>query len=71
MKIIIDRIEDNLIIGERDDKEMVKININQINGEYKEGDVITLVEGKFKVDKDETNNLRKEVKNLMSDLFEE
>ncbi|PAB59279.1 DUF3006 domain-containing protein [Anaeromicrobium sediminis] len=70
MKIIVDRIEDNMVIGEREDREMVKINKNQINEPVKEGDVLVVKDGKFIVDEEGTNRLKEEVKNMMEDLFE-
>ncbi|MCT4620809.1 MAG: DUF3006 domain-containing protein [Marinisporobacter sp.] len=70
MKIIVDRIEDNLIIGEREDREMVRINKNQLRDSVKEGDVLVLKDGKYIVDEEETNRLKEEVKNMMEGLFQ-
>jgi hypothetical protein len=70
MKGIIDRFEDDLVVVEIDGetKDFPK-NIFPSNAAT--GDVVEIEDSKVKILKNETEKLRKEIENLMSEVWED
>lgn len=70
MKGVIDRFEGDIVVLEIDGitKDFPKTLFSH---HAKEGDVVSMKNGKFVVLKQETNELRKEIEELMNDLFED
>ena len=63
MQITVDRIEDEFLVVELEDGNIVDIP-KELVPDAKEGDVIDIY-----INKEETENRKKEVKKLMDDLF--
>ncbi len=66
MKIIIDRFEGDFAIAELQNKKIVNIPKAIIPPEAVEGDVISI-----EINREETEERKREIKNLMNDLWEE
>jgi Protein of unknown function (DUF3006) len=71
MKYIIDRFEDDLAVCEDENGKMVDIEKSKLPKNAEVGDVIILENGHFRVDKEETDKRRKEIEDLMNELFED
>lgn len=69
MKGIIDRFENNLAIVELEDKSLININRSKIPKSAKEGDVILINKDNISLNLNETNILKKEINDLMNELF--
>lgn len=70
MVLIIDRFEDKYAICEDENGNMVNLLIDDIVGKVKEGDVLTLKEGKYVVDIDKTANRTNYIKEITCNLWE-
>ncbi|GFZ34032.1 hypothetical protein CSC2_45580 [Clostridium zeae] len=66
--IIIDRIEDNIVICEVNE-EIFKINVNNIEGVPKEGDVLVKKDSIYYIDRDLTNKRKSIVEDLMKGMW--
>jgi hypothetical protein len=66
--IIIDRIEDNIAVCEVNE-EILEINVNNIEGVPKEGDVLVKKASIYYVDKDLTNKRKSIVEDLMKGMW--
>lgn len=66
--IIIDRIENNIAICEVNE-EILKINVNNIEGVPSEGDVLVKKESFYYIDKDLTNKRKTIVEDLMKGMW--
>jgi 3-phosphoglycerate kinase len=71
VKYIIDRFEGDLAVCETEDGKMVDIEKSKLPKNAEVGDVIILENGRFRVDKEETDKRRKEIEDLMNELFED
>jgi hypothetical protein len=71
MKYIIDRFEGDWAVCESADGKMVDIEKSKLPKNAEVGDVIILENGHFRVDKEETDKRRKEIEDLMNELFED
>ncbi|ARP44588.1 MULTISPECIES: DUF3006 domain-containing protein [Anoxybacillaceae] len=71
MKYIIDRFEGDLAVCEAEDGKMVDIEKSNLPKNAEVGDVIILENGHFRVDKEDTDKRRKEIEDLMNELFED
>jgi Protein of unknown function (DUF3006) len=71
MKYIIDRFEGDLAVCEAEDGKMVEIEKSKLPENAEVGDIIVLENGHFRVDKEETDRRRKEIEDLMNELFED
>ena len=69
-KYIIDRIEEKNAVVERENGDMYRISIDSIRGDFKEGDILIRRGEYFEVDKDFTYNRRKQIDDLMKDMWE-
>ena len=65
----VDRIENNYAVCVNDDGEYLDIELSLINGEIKEGDILTFDNGKYIIDKEKTKSEREKIQALQDDLF--
>ena len=70
MKIIIDRFEGKFAVCEKEDGEIINIDISDIPKEAKEGDCLIKIDDKFIIDELETKKRKEEIDKLIDDLFE-
>lgn len=68
-KGVIDRFEGNFAVVEMDDGKIVNICRTLLPSDAKEGDVIDIEN--YKIDKNETEKRKDEVKKIAENLFEE
>lgn len=71
MKFIIDRFEEKFAVCENEKGIMVNIPRNTLPKEAKEGDVLIIEKENIYIDVEETEKLRKEIEELVKDLWEE
>lgn len=69
MKYSIDRIEENIAICEDDDGNVLKLNVDELPQEIREGDIIEKTENGFVIDADETQLRRKKMAELQRNIF--
>lgn len=69
MKWIVDRIEENIVVCESEDKEMKSFLIHDFSEEVKEGDVVMQENGKMKVQHKETEKRKKEMQEKFRNLL--
>ncbi len=68
--LIVDRFEGKYVVCEDENKKIVNIEKNQIEGCVKEGDILSNISGKYIVDEKETLNRRKHIEEITKDLWE-
>lgn len=71
VKYIIDYFEGGLAVCETEDGKRVTIEKSRLPKNCKVGDVMKLENGRFRLDKKETEKRRKEIENLMNGLFKD
>ncbi|GIN86996.1 hypothetical protein J6TS2_33820 [Heyndrickxia sporothermodurans] len=71
MKYVIDQLEEKFAVCEDENGNMVDIERSKIPSKAKVGDVLVIKNGKYVVDKSQTRKLRKEIENLMDDVWED
>lgn len=69
MKGIVDRIENNFVIVEIDDK-YINFDLKDFPSEIKEGDLVKFENGLFTILVDETLNRKREIRKLFDSLLE-
>ncbi len=69
MKYSIDRIEENIAICDDDDGNVLKLNVDELPQEIREGDIIEKKENGFVIDADETQLRRKKMAELQRNIF--
>lgn len=62
---VIDRIEGKIAVVEFDEGDIKKINLDEIKGEAKEGDVLYKKENFYFIDIDETKKRKKEAEGFL------
>ena len=70
-KYIIDRIEGNYTIIEKENGDMYKISIENIKGNFNEGDILIKKGEYFEIDKKFTINRKNEINDTMKNMWEE
>ncbi|OOM76168.1 DUF3006 domain-containing protein [Clostridium sp. BL-8] len=70
-RYIIDRIEDKFAIVEKENGDMYKISVNSIRGNFEEGDILINKDEYFEIDKSFTLNRKKEMNEIMKDMWKE
>lgn len=70
MKITIDRFEGKYAVCEKENLDIIHIEIDKLPKGVKEGDVLIIEGDNIRIDKDETENRRERIKKLMEDLWE-
>jgi len=71
VEYIIDHFEGGLAVCETEDGKRVTIEKSKLPKNCKAGDVMKLENGRFRLDKKETEKRRKEIENLMNGLFKD
>ncbi|MCR1934931.1 DUF3006 domain-containing protein [Clostridium tepidum] len=71
MKGIIDRFEGNFAVVELEDKKMININKNILPKKAKEGDVINIEEDSITLNKKEGKKLKREIDEIIEDMWQE
>lgn len=66
---IIDRIEDNIAVCEKEDGSMTKIPVSIIKGKIEEGAIIVRQGEFFLVDKEQSIKRKKEIDDLMKGMW--
>ncbi len=69
MKYSVDRIEENIALCEDDDGNALKLPLNELPQNIREGDIIEKTENGFIIDADETQLRRKKMAELQRNLF--
>ena len=67
----VDRIEGKLAICEDDCRKRMEVNLSEIAGSPKEGDIIVQQNGIWMIDQEETQNRRARILELQKKLFSE
>ena len=70
MKGIIDRFEADYAVVEFDGRQMKDIPKSDLVPGAKEGDVIVLVDGKYQVDREETQRRKVQIAELTENIWE-
>lgn len=70
MKAIIDRFEGNFAICEKENKEMIDIEIKNLPEGAKEGDILLISNNRIIIDKAATEKRKKHIETLMDQLWE-
>lgn len=70
-RYIIDRIEGNYAIIEKENGDMYKISIENIKGDFKDGDILINKGEYFEIDRKFTLNRKNEINNSMKNMWEE
>ena len=70
-KYIIDRVEWNYAIVEKENGDMYRISIKNIKGNFNEGDILIVKDEYFEIDKKLTLNRKNEINNSMKNMWEE
>ena len=69
MKYSIDRIEENVALCEDDLGKTVKLRIDELPENIREGDIIVRTENGYTIDSDETSVRRKKMAEMQKKLF--
>ena len=70
-KLTIDRIEEGKAVLECENGEMVNLDVSSLPKNIKEGDILEFADGSYFLDDEETENRKRHIRDLMSNLFEE
>lgn len=69
-KFTVDRIENDKVVLECENKDCVSLDIASLPKNIKEGDVLYFEEGSYFLDEAETEKRKENIKKLMDSLFE-
>lgn len=65
----VDRIEENIVILEsRKDNKMIEVNINELPEYIKEGDIITISNNKYRIEENNTKEIKNNIRNKFNKL---
>lgn len=67
--IVIDRIEQNIAICEKEDGTFIEIEKEKLPNEIEEGDCLILVQGQWQVDKEETERRWEQIQGMLDELL--
>lgn len=70
-KYIVDRIEENYAVVEKENGDMYRIAKDKIKGEFKDGDILINRGEYFEIDHTVTLNRRKEIEDITKDMWKE
>ena len=70
MKLIVDRLEGDLVVCEKEDGTMIDLKRDTLPEEVKEGDVLLVEGGNITVEEESTLERKERIKKLMDDLWE-
>ena len=71
MELIVDRLEEEYIVCEDENKNIVNILKDEVEDEVKEGDILIFVDGKYIVNKEKTKDRKEYIQDLIKYLCEE
>lgn len=71
LRYIIDHFEENFAVCENESGELVDIERSKLPEDAQEGDVLLFENNQYTINKSETDKLRKEIEDLMDELFED
>ena len=71
MELIVDRLEEEYIVCEDENRNIVNILKDEVEDEVKEGDILIFVDGKYIVNKEKTKDRKEYIQDLIKDLWEE
>ncbi len=69
-KYILDRVEGNYAILENENGSMIEISIDNIDGNFREGDILIKEGDKFTVSELLTKERKDKINNMMNDMWE-
>lgn len=69
-KFTVDRIENEKVVLECENKDCVSLDASSLPKKIKEGDVLYFEEGSYFLDEAETQKRKENIKKLMNSLFE-
>ena len=69
MKYSVERIEENIALCEDDLGETVKLRLDELPENIREGDIIVRTENGYTIDSDETSVRRKKMAEMQKKLF--
>lgn len=69
MKYSVERIEENIAICEDDLGETIKLSLDELPENIREGDIIVRTENGYTIDSDETSVRRKKMAEMQKKLF--
>ena len=69
MKYSIDRIEENIAVCEGDDGNVLKLKLDELPENIREGDIIVRTENGYTIDTDETSVRRKKMAEMQRNIF--
>lgn len=69
MKYSIDRIEENIAVCEGDDGNVLKLKLDELPENIREGEIIVRTENGYTIDSDETSARRKKMAEMQKKLF--
>jgi len=68
--LVVDRFEGDFAIVEKDGRDFIKVSRELLSDEIKEGDCLFEKDGKYFLDKEQTELLRMEISKLKNSLWE-
>ena len=71
MELIVDRLEEEYIVCEDENKNIVNILKDEVEDEVKEGDILIFLDGKYIVNKEKTKDRKEYIQDLIKDLWED
>ncbi len=69
MQLIVDRIEEEYAVCEKEDRTMIELKLDTLPYGVKEGTVLNLENGKVFIDEAETLNKKRAAQKLLDNLF--
>ena len=70
MQLIIDRFEGSFAVCEDEDRNMVNIERSKLPPEAREGDVLYIDGGEYKVDAPATDARKRDIRKMTEDIWE-
>ena len=69
MELIVDRLEEEYIVCEDENKNIVNILKDEVEDEVKEGDILIFVDGKYIVNKEKTKDRKEYIQEKRSSII--
>ncbi|GLB32998.1 hypothetical protein LAD12857_49210 [Lacrimispora amygdalina] len=69
MQYIIDRIEQDVVICEEESGSKIKLSLQEIPKDAREGDVLLNTNGAFRIDEEETKRRRQKMREKLNRLI--
>ena len=68
-KYIVDRIENGLVVLEKEDLTHIEISLDNLDFEVKEGNILLLDNGKYTIDEAAEDERRRKINNKQKNIF--